>query len=159
VIATVSNDAKAALARAAGADVAVNYREEPVAERVRAATGGRGVDRVIEVDLAANAALDLELLRAGGEVVVYGSGASPMPLPFFPLIAKNVVLRFFIVYNLDAAERAAATAVLTRMLARGELHHNVALRLPLARAAEAHEAVEQGRVAGNVVLQVEPAAG
>jgi NADPH2:quinone reductase len=154
VISTVSGKSKAELARAAGADMVLNYKTESVAERVRELTAGRGVDRVIELDLAVNAELDLQLLRPGGELVVYGSSAQALNLPFPALLAKNLQLKFFMAYHLDAADRVRAAAVLTRLLARGELQHNVALRLPLSQIAEAHEAVEQGRVIGNVVLRV-----
>ena len=154
VIATVSSETKAQLARAAGADATIDYRSHNVSERVRALTQGRGVDRIVEVDFAANAALDLELVRSGGHVVVYGSGAPQFSLPFFPLIAKNIGLRFFIVYNLDPVDRARALATLDGMLARGDLVHLIAERLPLARIAEAHELVEQGRAMGNVVLSI-----
>lgn len=155
VIATVSTPHKAELARAAGADEVILYKSEPVAERVRELTGGRGVDRVIELDLAGNAALDLEVLRSGGELVVYGSAASPLSLPFFPLISKNLGLRFFIVYNLDPADRQRAMAVIQRMLARGELIHNIAERLPLSDIARGHELVEQGGLTGNLVLKID----
>jgi NADPH2:quinone reductase len=152
VIATVSGEAKAALARAAGADAAVNYRDGDAAARVRALTDGEGVDRVVEVDYAANAALDAQLVRPDGEIVVYGSGRPDVALPFGPMLLKNLGVRFFIVYHLRPEARARAVAHLTAMLARGELAHNVAARLPLDRVAEAHELVEQGRAAGNVVL-------
>ncbi|HEV3363005.1 MAG TPA: NADPH:quinone reductase, partial [Acidimicrobiia bacterium] len=114
VIATVSSPAKAELARAAGADLVVNYREEDFAARCREATGGRGLDRIIEVDFAANVGADLEALRHEGEVVVYGSGAPEIAVPFAPAILKNVRLRFFIVYNLTPEDRARAVADLTR---------------------------------------------
>lgn len=155
VITTVSSAAKAELARAAGADTVIDYRTEDVATRVRAATQGRGVDRIVEVDIAANALLDLELLRPGGECVVYGSGAGQFSLPFFPLIAKGLGLRFFIVYNLADDARAQAETLLARFLARGALQHQVAAHLPLAQIVQAHELVEQGAVVGNVVLQVD----
>lgn len=158
VIASASTPAKAALARAAGADDVVLYKDEPLADRVRELTAGRGVDRVIELDIAANAAANLELLRPGGECVVYGSGAGQFQLPFFPLIAKNLQLKFFIVYHLAPADRERAQGTLTRMLARGTLQHNIAARLPLGQVARAHEMVERGEAVGNVVLQVgEPA--
>lgn len=155
LVTTVSSEAKAELARAAGADVVINYKTEPVAERLKEITGGRGVDRIIELDLAANAPMDMEGLRQGGEIVAYGSSPQPLNLSFPVLLAKNIQLKFFMVYHLDEADRARATAALQRLLARGELVHNIALRLPLAKIVEAHEAVEQGRVAGNVVLRVE----
>jgi NADPH2:quinone reductase len=154
VIATVSSAAKAELARAAGADLVIDYRAENVAERVRAATQGRGVDRVVEVDIAANATLDLDVIRAGGDCVVYGSGKGEFTLPFFPLIAKNVTMRFFIVYNLDDADRERAVSMLTGFLQRGMLQHLIAQRLPLAQIVQAHELVESGRAVGNVVISL-----
>ncbi len=154
VIATVSSGEKAQIVREAGADIAIDYRAENVAERVREATGGRGVDRIIEVDIAANRLLDLDLLRAGGDLVVYGSGQGEFTLPFFPLIAKNLNLRFFIVYNLADDDRAQAEALLADLLARGVLQHRIAQRLPLAQIVQAHELVESGRAIGNVVIEL-----
>lgn len=155
VITTVSSAAKAERARAAGADTVIDYKAEDVASGVRAATQGCGVNRIVEVNIDANATLDLELLRPGGECVVYGSGAGQFQLPFFPLISKNLGLRFFIVYNLADGDRAKAQTLLSRFLARGVLQHQIAARLPLAQIAEAHELVEQGRVVGKVVLQID----
>src|SRR5262249_24784743 len=67
-IATVSSDAKAKLARAAGADHTIDYKRENVAEQVKDLTDGAGVDAVIEMDLAANARLYPGLLRPRGTV-------------------------------------------------------------------------------------------
>ncbi|MGE5337986.1 MAG: NADPH:quinone reductase, partial [Gemmatimonadota bacterium] len=108
VIATVSNAQKAALAREAGADLALNYRRDDVIARVREETAGAGVDRVIEVDFAANVTTDLAIVKPEGDIVVYGSGKPEIPVPFFPAIVKNVRVRFFIVYNLTPADRADA---------------------------------------------------
>ena len=52
VVTTVSSDAKAAHARAAGADIIINYRTEDVVARIRSETGG--VDRVVDVDFGRN---------------------------------------------------------------------------------------------------------
>ena len=153
VLATVSGPEKEALARAAGADAVVNYREADAARRVLGASAG-GVERIIEVDLAANLALDLDVVVPDGEVMVYGSGRREIPVPFGPLILKNVALRFYIVYHLAPDVRARWTAGLTALLAARRLTHNVALRLPLSRIVEAHEAVERGAALGNVVLRV-----
>jgi len=153
VLATASTAEKAAVARDAGADAVVDYRQPDAASQLRDATGGDGLDRIVELDIAANATLDLDVLRPGGALVVYGSSAPAFTLPFFPLILKNVNLHAFIVYNLTLPDRARATATLTAFLERGALAHQVAARLPLARVAQAHELVEQGRALGNVVLE------
>jgi NADPH2:quinone reductase len=155
VIATVSSPAKAEIARAAGADLVVNYRQEDFAARCREAAGREGgIDRIIEVDFAANVGADLAALRHEGEVVAYGSGAPEIAVPFSPAILKNVLVRFFIVYNLTPDDRARALAGLTRLLEADDLTHNIGARLPLERIAEAHQLVEHGRVTGNVVLEV-----
>jgi NADPH2:quinone reductase len=152
VIATASGPAKAALARAAGADLVVNYQTDDVAQRCLDLTAGAGVDRIVELDLAANLKTDLAALRRDGELTVYGSGLPEIPVPFFPAILKNVRLQFFIVYNLSDADRKAALAGVTALLKQDRLQHNIDSRLPLDRIAEAHERVESGKALGNVVL-------
>jgi NADPH:quinone reductase len=154
VLATASTEAKAAIARAAGADAVVDYRLPDAAERLRAAAGDGGIERIVELDIAANAALDVELLAPGGQLVVYGSGQADFRLPFFPLIAKNLNLHAFIVYHLSAPARRRAEAALQAFLARGQLQHAIAARLPLSQVAQAHALVESGRAIGNVVLQL-----
>jgi NADPH:quinone reductase len=154
MLATTSTPEKARIACAAGAEEAFDYRAPDVAQRILAATDGQGVDRVIELDIAANAALDLQVLRRGGDAVVYGSGAGEFKLPFFPLIANNIGLQFFIVYHLNDSERAHAVETLNRLLAHGGIEHAIAQRLPLAEIASAHELVEQGHATGNVVLAI-----
>ena len=154
VLATASSAAKAELAREAGADAVIDYRGDDPAGQLRDASEGRGIDRVVEVDLAANAALDAEVVRADGDIVTYGSGRGAFEVPFYPLLAKNVVLRFFIVYHLPPHDRERALRTLDDFLVRGALVHNIAERLPLERIVEAHEKVEQGAVTGNVVLRI-----
>jgi NADPH:quinone reductase len=121
---------------------------------VMAATEGKGVDRVIEVDIAANAAIDAACVRSGGEVVVYGSGQGRFELEFFPMILKNIDLRFFIVYNLDLEDRARAINTLRRLLEKGAVQHNITHRIPLQEVARAHQLVETAAAGGNVVLRV-----
>ena len=144
-------------ALSAGADLVVLSSQKAAGGLAQSAAlllQGQGVDRIIEVDIAANAHIDLAALRRGGEVLVYGSGKPGVELPFFPLIVNNVSLSFFIVYNLSGAERAGAQATLTGWLARGALIHNIAHRLPLAQIVQAHQAVELASAPGNVVIEI-----
>jgi NADPH2:quinone reductase len=152
VIATVSSPAKAAHAREAGADAVIDYRTEPVADRVRELTGGRGVDRVVEVDLAANAALLPQVVARDGVCACYGSGKAEMSLPFGPMILSGAAIRFFIVYELPPDARAEGVAQITAWLEGGRLRHAIGRTMPLAEIVAAHEAVEGGSVMGNVVL-------
>lgn len=154
VIATVSGPEKAALAREAGADLVLNYKTDDLLSATQDATDGRGVDRIVEVDLAANIQTDIALLRPYGEVIVYGSGEADIPVPFSPAIRKGVHLYFFIVYNLPPEVRKLAIDDLSGLLEGNRLIHNIAARLPLAQIAEAHDLVESGRARGNVVLEI-----
>jgi NADPH:quinone reductase len=154
VITTISNDTKATYARSAGADETINYRAEDVGERVKMLTDGRGVDALIEMDLSANAKLYPAVLRPHSTVVVYGTSASETALPGHWLMINSISVRFFLIYELSAADRAAGIEELTELLERGRLIHAVARRLPLDAIAEAHEIVERGEAIGNVVLDI-----
>lgn len=154
IIATVSGPEKAVIAREAGADIVLNYKTDDLPSTIADVTHGQGIDRIVEVDLAANINTDIALLRPNGEVVAYGSGASEIGVPFSAAIRKGVHMYFFIVYNLENAVRASAIKDLTALLERNHLSHNIAARLPLARIAEAHDLVEHGRVTGNVILEI-----
>jgi NADPH:quinone reductase len=154
VITTISSPEKAKIAKAAGADHAIDYKREDIGERVMALTGKKGVDAVIELDIAANAKLMPQALRPRGTVVVYGYGApdAAMPLAFF--LRNAITLRFIYVYELTTAEREAALGAISRALEAGTLINNVAASFPLAESVAAHEAVEQGKVLGNVVVTI-----
>ncbi|HZT19584.1 MAG TPA: NADPH:quinone reductase [Dongiaceae bacterium] len=155
VLATASSAEKAAHARAAGAEAVFNYRSEDVAAAVLEATGGAGVDRIVEVDFGANLAVTVKILKPHGIVAAYASAAAPEPvLPFYPLMFKAATLRLVLVYLLTAEERKQAVADLTRALEQRALRHAVAKTFPLAEIAAAHEAVESGGVIGNVVVEV-----
>jgi len=153
VITTVSSPEKAALAKQAGADHTIDYKREDVGERVMAITGKRGADAVIEMDLGANAKLLPGVLKPEGIVAIYGSGTPEVTIPFQFLLQNSIDLKFFLVYLMPAELRARATADITRMLERGELIHNVAQTFALGDIAAAHEAVESGKILGNVVVK------
>jgi NADPH:quinone reductase len=154
VITTISSEEKAKLARAAGADHVVDYEHENVGERVMALTGGRGVDAVIELDLAANARLLPGVAHAHTKVVIYGTGAMVAEIPAQFLLTSAITLQFVFVYELTPAERIAALAVIARLIEQRQLLHNVAATFALDDIVTAHEAVEQGRAPGNVVVTV-----
>lgn len=151
VITTVSSEEKAAVAREAGADHCIDYKREDVGARVMEITGKRGVDAMIEMDLAANARLIPGVLRPKGNVIAYGTGGDAT-LPSLFCLTQSIGIRFFLVYELDDSERERAVTVINRALAGGTLLNRVAQpTYPLADTAAAHEAVERGTI-GNVIV-------
>ena len=152
VITTVSSDEKAKLARAAGADHVIDYKREDVGAAVMDLTDKGGVDAVIEMDLAANARLYPGVLQPRSKVVVYGTGAPDAQVPAQFMLVNAITLEWIFVYELTPAERAAALDAIQALMAQKRLIHNVALTLPLGDIVRAHEAVEQGKTPGNVVV-------
>jgi NADPH2:quinone reductase len=152
VLTTISSEEKAKVAREAGADHCIDYKREDVGQRVAEITAKRGVDCIIEMDLSANAKLIPAVLRPKGSVIVYGT-APEATIPAFFCLSNSIVLQFFLVYQLDAAERERAIAGITQALEAGKLVNRVGPTFPLADIAAAHEAVERGTI-GNVIVKV-----
>jgi NADPH2:quinone reductase len=158
VIATVSNEEKAALARAADADRAVDYRSADAADRIREAAPD-GVDMVVEVAPATNSELNAAVLAPNGTVAVYAAeGGARVELPVRQLFVRNVRYAFVLVYTVprDAKDRAVAdvaAAVADGALPVGEEAGLPLHRFPLDRAGAAHTAVENGAV-GKVLIDV-----
>jgi NADPH:quinone reductase len=152
VLATISSPEKASAAREAGADHTIDYKREDVGERVMELTGKRGVDAVIEMDLAANAKLIPFVLRPKGSVIVYGTGAPAASLPAYFCLTQSIRVQFFLVYELDTRERERAVSAINRALDQAKLINRVATpTYALADIAAAHEAVERGTI-GNVIV-------
>ena len=114
-------------------------------------TGKRGVDAVIEMDLAANAKLIPAVLRPKGSVIVYGT-TPEATIPAAFCLVNSIRLQFFLVYELDANERDRAVTAINRALDQNALMNRVAQpTFKLADAIAAHEAVEKGTI-GNVIM-------
>ncbi len=151
VLTTISSADKAAAAREAGADHTIDYKREDVGERVMEITNKRGVDAVIEMDLAANAKLIPTVLRPKGSVIIYGTGAPMVNLPAFFCLTQTIRLQFFLVYELADDERERTIGAINTALEKGLINRIAQPTYPLADIAAAHEAVERGTL-GNVIL-------
>jgi NADPH2:quinone reductase len=160
VITTVSSPEKANLAARAGADHVIDYTRQDVVAEIKA-IAPHGVNTVVEVAAAANAAIDVEVLARFGSVAVYADdGGRPLEVPVRPLMIPNARLQFVLVYNAPESWRARAlddlsAAVLDGAVRVGEdaglpLHH-----YPLEQTAQAHAAVEQHTV-GKVLVDIVP---
>lgn len=157
VITTVSSPAKAAHARAAGADYVIDYKREAVAERVLEITSGRGVDRVVEVDLGANLPILPRTLKPNGTVAAYASmGVREPVLPVYALMARNTRIDLVLVYTMPEEAKRRAIIDIGAWLATGSAQFAIAARFPLERLAEAHDLVERGDKVGHVVIDIEP---
>lgn len=157
VVTTVSNDAKGALAERAGADFIVNYRKSDAASQIRSFAPD-GVDDIIEVSSVTNAALNAQVLKDGGSIVIYASGPEPLTIDIRSMMRINAALQFVYVYTIPKRAKRAAVKDINRalkagVLSVGEDHGLPTIYFTLDRTAEAHRAVESGAI-GKVLIDV-----
>jgi NADPH2:quinone reductase len=159
VIATVSSDAKARLATAAGAHHTLNYKDGDAAQRI-ARVAPDGVHLVVEVAAGANAELDQAVLRPRGTISIYANdGGAPLGLDVRRNLGLNARYQFVLLPSLGWDHIGAAAEDINRAIENGALkvgeqsglplHH-----FPLRDAVAAHSAVEN-HATGKVLITVE----
>jgi NADPH2:quinone reductase len=156
VIATVGSEEKAALAREAGADEVVLYRDADFGEVARRLTGGRGVDVVYDSVGRDTFDASLACLRPRGLMVLYGQASGPVP-PFDPQILNQRGSLFLTRptlhhYTATRDELVARAGAVLGGLSRGELTLRIGGTFPLADAAAAHRAIESRQTTGKLLL-------
>jgi NADPH:quinone reductase len=151
VAATVSGPAKAELARKAGADLVVNYRDADAADQLR--EFAPQMDRIVELALGANLDLDLAVSGPGTHITDYAAEATDPVLPVRRCMTANVTIRFILLYGIPAEAADHAVADVSRAVAAGALTELPVTRFPLEQVAAAHEAVEAG-VVGKVLVEI-----
>jgi NADPH2:quinone reductase len=156
VIATASNKTDAVACVSAGARTVVNHRDDKVAAAILDATGGRKLDRIVDLEFGANLETSLAVLRTGGVISTYGSKQKPEPvLPFFRMMYMDLTVHFVIVYAMPESAKQFAIADIERALTAGSLQHRIAHTFPLEEIARSNELVEQAGVRGAVVLHID----
>jgi NADPH2:quinone reductase len=158
VVATVSSPRKAQLARAAGADHVVNYREQDVVAEVRK-VAPQGVDAIVEVSAAVNAAVDAQVIGLHGAVAMYADdGGAEVTVPVRAQMVPNARWQFVLVYTEPERAKALAIEDVAAAVSAGAIRvgEDAGLPLhvhPLAETAAAHSAVQDGAV-GKVLIDV-----
>jgi len=151
VATTVSGPQKAELARKAGADLVVNYRETDAADKLRAFAPT--MDRIVELALGANLELDLAVCGSSTNIVDYAAEPTDPVLPVRKCMNANVTIRFVLLYTVPADVMDQAVTDISAALAAGALTELPVTRFPLDEVAAAQDAVEAGAV-GKVVLDI-----
>jgi NADPH:quinone reductase len=151
VVTTVSGPQKAELARQAGADLVVNYRDADAADQLR--SFAPQMDRIVELALGANLELDLAVSGPQTHIVDYAAESADPVLPVRKCMNANVTLRFILLYAVPAEATDQAAADIGRALSAGALTALPVTRFPLDQVVAAQQAVEAGAV-GKVIVEI-----
>ena len=156
VLGVVSTPTAAEVAKASGADVVIDRKREDVVARVKEATAGAGVDRVIDVWFGANVEADLAVLKTNGAVASYSVGGPEefMQFPFSRYMSKGITLHTIYVYGMSREAHWAAVRDTTAALQAGVYRPRIGARFPLDRVADAHVAQDDGSVTGKIVIDI-----
>lgn len=158
VIATAGSDAKAALAREAGADEVIVYTRQDFVAETKRITGSRGVQVVYDSVGRTTFLPGLDVLAPRGTMALFGASSGPVA-PLDPqllnqkgsLFLTRPTLGHYIATREELLSRAGD---LFAWMARGELSVRIGAEFPLAKVADAHRALEGRATTGKVVLQV-----
>jgi NADPH:quinone reductase-like Zn-dependent oxidoreductase len=150
VVATSSSEAKLEGARGLGADVTINHATGDVLEAVKEATGGAGVDVVVEHVGEATWQTSLQAVRAYGRVAVCGATTGPNP----KAALHRIWWKQLTILGSTMGTRADFAAVYD-LVASGRARPVVDEVFPLEEIRAAHERLEAGEQLGKIVLAIE----
>ncbi len=156
VIATVSTEQKAKLAREAGADEVILYTQSDFEEETKRLTGGKGVDVVYDSVGKTTFEKGLNVLRPRGYMVLFGGSSGAVPP--FDLIALSQKGSLYVTrptlghYIATREELVARSGAVFGMMAAGKLKLRIEHIYPLAEAQQAHRDLEGRKTTGKLLL-------
>jgi NADPH:quinone reductase len=156
VIATVSTDEKAKLARESGADEIILYTQSDFETETKRLTGGKGVDVVYDSVGKTTFEKGLNVLRPRGMMVLFGGSSGAVP-PFDLIVLSQkgslyVTRPTLVSYTATREELMARSGAVFGMIAAGKLKLRIAHTYPLAEAQQAHRDLEGRKTTGKLLL-------
>jgi NADPH2:quinone reductase len=111
------------------------------------------VHHIVDVDFGGNLAASLQVLAPNGSIAYYASRGNLTPIvPAGDLMRRNISIHAILLNAVQHAARKRAQSDIVQGLREGGLLHTVSAVYPLARTADAHEAVEYAPKNGTVVV-------
>ena len=157
VVTTAGSAEKLEVCRSLGADVTINYREQDFVEEVRAVTDGRGADVILDNMGASYLERNVDALATEGRLVIIGmQGGTKGQLNIGKLLSKRGAVIATSLRARPVAEKAAICAAVVEhvwpLVEDGSVTPVVHTTLPLEKAGEAHQLMEDSGHIGKIVL-------
>jgi len=154
MLGTAGTEAGRKLVREQGAQEVFDHHAPDYLEQIMKASGGHGVDLILEMVGQVNLGKDLTILAPRGRVVVIGNRGR-VEIDARDAMSRDADIRGLVLPNTPLAELASIHAALVAGLANGTLSPVIGMELPLAKAPEAHRAVTDGGKLGKIVLVID----
>jgi putative PIG3 family NAD(P)H quinone oxidoreductase len=160
VFTTVGNETKAEFCRSLGATLAINYRTEDFVAVIEKATGGRGVDVVLDMVGGEYLAKNVSLLAREGRLIqiAFLQGSTVHQFDFMPVMVRRLTITGSTLRPRSVEEKAAIAQSLRQrvwpLLESGKIKVVIDRVFPLARASDAHRLMEASQHIGKISLQV-----
>ena len=157
VFATAGSDEKCRACERLGASRAINYRQDDFVEQVRALTGGRGVDLILDMVGGEYVARNLAALALEGRLVQIGlMGGEAAPIDFRRILGQRLTITGSTLRPRSVAEKGAIADALRQevwpLLEQGRVKPIIYRTFPLKEAAAAHRLMESSEHIGKIVL-------
>ncbi len=160
VFATAGSEARAQACEALGAERGINYRTEDFVGAVRSATGGAGVDLILDMVGARYFARNLDALKVEGRLAIIAFlGGFKVKASLLPLLQKRLTVTASTLRPRSIAEKGRIRDALRErvwpLFATGRIRPVTGRTFPLAQASAAHRALEAGDHVGKILLTLE----
>ncbi|WP_017728954.1 NADPH:quinone reductase [Halalkalibacterium ligniniphilum] len=153
VIATAGNKEKGDIAKKAGADEVIFYKDENVVDRVMEITAKKGVPLILDMSLSENMEQDFEMLAFSGRIVAIGSPVNNTPpLLWRQLNIKHAALLGVLLFSAPSALLQEAGFAISKGLQEGLYSAHLGKVFSFEQAKDAHAALEAKTYNGSIVL-------
>ncbi|MBY0546906.1 MAG: NADPH:quinone reductase [Candidatus Obscuribacterales bacterium] len=153
VIVTAGSDSKAELCRQTGADSVINYKDSDLESSVKS-IATEGVEVYWDLTLQPDVQMALNLVKRRGRILLSSGLTHSATFNVGEFYTRNCSMFGFTITDLNTAELSHYAEIINEELRRNTFKCEIAKILPLSESALAHTLVEQGSVAGKVIVQV-----
>ncbi len=153
IIGTASSDEGKKLVQEQGADFVFDHSKENYLEEILGATGGKGVDIILEMLANKNLTKDFDVLAMFGRIVIIGNRGS---IEFNPrlVMGKEATIRGMSLFNASPEDFQEIHKAIYKGLSEGCLSPIVGKTFPLSQAAEVHHEIMESKAFGKIVLKI-----